>query len=271
MTGYNKHRLNKNFTWRNSEGPFRLVSRGQVSQWNEQGFFLLQNVIAAETIDQLIAEIDPLEEKAEAFLRTQEDQRFHIARADEITFTTHVVKRSTFVKEFLKSELFVDLCLDLIGGDTRLYWDQAVYKKPDTRQEFPWHQDNGYNFVLPQDYLTCWIPITDTTLENGCPWVAPGVHKTGTLNHWWTELGFECLKDVKDALAVEAKAGDIVIFSSLTPHRTGPNLTDTVRKAYIAQYAHDGSMMFPRDGSRNIPQNNAERQFLITKDGRPVN
>ena len=34
-----------------------------------------------------------------------------------------------------------------------------------------------------------------------------------------------------------ARAGDAIIFSSLSPHRTGPNLkTGTVRKAYILQY-----------------------------------
>jgi ectoine hydroxylase-related dioxygenase (phytanoyl-CoA dioxygenase family) len=268
MTGYDKHTLNREFSWRDRQGPFRLVSDAQASQWNEQGFFLLQHVVSIGIIDRLVSEIDPLEQKAEAFLRTQKDNRLYIARADEITFTTHIVRQSAFVKEFLRSALFVDLCLDLIGDDTRLYWDQAVYKKPGTTREFPWHQDNGYNFVQPQDYVTCWLPMTDVTRENGCPWVAPGIHRQGTLHHWWTEPGFECLKDVSEAVAVEAKAGDVVVFSSLTPHRTGLNQTDNVRKAYIAQYAHDGSTMFPRQGRQNIPQNNAQRQFLITRSGR---
>ena len=56
----------------------------------------------------------------------------------------------------------------------RLYWDQAVYKKPDTAAPFPWHQDNGYAYVEPQQYLTCWIALTDATEDNGCPWVVPG-------------------------------------------------------------------------------------------------
>ena len=59
------------------------------------------------------------------------------------------------------------MCQDLIGGDVRLYWDQAVYKKGDTQEDFPWHQDNGYTFVNPQAYLTCWIPLTDTDESNG--------------------------------------------------------------------------------------------------------
>ncbi len=33
------------------------------------------------------------------------------------------------------------------------------------------------------------------------------------------------------AVAIPARKGDIAVFSSLTPHRTGPNLTDEVRKS----------------------------------------
>lgn len=34
-----------------------------------------------------------------------------------------------------------------------------------------------------------------------------------------------------------------VVFSSLTPHRTGPIRTDQVRKAYIVQYAPTGAQI----------------------------
>jgi len=44
-----------------------------------------------------------------------------------------------------------------------------------------------------------------------------------------------------DQVCVPAKAGSIVCFSSLTPHMTGPNTTDGIRKAYICQYARDGA------------------------------
>ena len=73
------------------------------------------------------------------------------------------------------------MCADLIGPDVRLYWDQAVYKKPGTESPFPWHQDNGYAFVEPQQYLTCWVALTDATEDNGCPWVVPGLHRRGAL------------------------------------------------------------------------------------------
>jgi ectoine hydroxylase-related dioxygenase (phytanoyl-CoA dioxygenase family) len=44
-------------------------------------------------------------------------------------------------------------------------------------------------------------------------------------------------------------AGSIAVFSSLTPHRTGPNRTGRVRKSYILQYAPEGAVMYPVDAA----------------------
>ena len=148
-----------------------------------------------------------------------------------------------------------------------------MYKKPDTQASFPWHQDNGYAFVEPQQYLTCWIALTDATRDNGCPWVIPGLHRLGTLAHHLTETGLVCLENPPDAVAVPVKAGSIVVFSSLTPHCTGPNRTDQVRKAYIVQYAPDGAevQMFDADGELQVyPADDARRQFPILREGQPV-
>ena len=145
-----------------------------------------------------------------------------------------------------------------------MYWDQAVYKKADTQEDFPWHQDNGYTFVNPQAYLTCWIPLTDTDETNGCPWVIPKLHKMGTLKHDVTELGYKIKLDDSDAIPVPAKAGDIVVFSSLTPHCTGPNKTNLTRKSYILQYAPNGAVRYPPFSDKE-EANNPDRQFFVNK------
>jgi phytanoyl-CoA hydroxylase len=230
-------------------------------------------VIPPDLVAQLVAEIDPFEAELEAVLREAEGGRIFIAKADKLTFTVHLVKRSARLREFAGSELFADLCADLIGPDVRFYWDQAVYKKPAPDATFPWHQDNGYAFIEPQQYLTCWIPLTDATEENGCPIVVPGVHRRGTLAHRFTDDGFVCLDDPEDAVAVPARAGSIVVFSSLTPHCTGPNSTEEVRKSYILQYAVDPSTIL-REGEDGKVDHAAvddpERRFPLLQGGRRV-
>ncbi len=263
------HPLSRDFVWTERRPKaLRRLTADQKAAFETQGFVTLGGVFAPDEIAAVTAAIDPLEAEAEARLR-EAGGRISISDADAITFTTHIARRDPVLRAFAAHPAIADICHDLIGDDVRLYWDQSVYKKTQKRQEFPWHQDNGYTFVEPQQYLTLWLPLVDVDERNGCPWIAPGMHRLGTLDHWVTDIGLKCLDEVADALPAPAKAGDAVVFSSLTPHRTGPNLGASVRKAYILQYAHDPSVATSRDG-RRATQDHPERQFKILEGGQPV-
>jgi ectoine hydroxylase-related dioxygenase (phytanoyl-CoA dioxygenase family) len=259
-----RHKWNDTFEWVDAPGPFRRITPEQARAYDEQGFFVFEGAFDPDTVTRVREEIDPFEEKSTEWLRSKGGS-VAISDADAITFTTHLVKRSPLLKELVSTGVLADVAHDLIGPQVRLYWDQAVYKKPEKPRPFPWHQDNGYAFVEPQQYLTCWIALTDATERNGCPLVVPGLHKLGTLDHWWTDYGFQCVEDPADVAVAEAKAGSIVVFSSLTPHQTGPNTTDAVRKAYIVQYAPDGAVISREEnGERTrVRADEADRQFRI--------
>jgi ectoine hydroxylase-related dioxygenase (phytanoyl-CoA dioxygenase family) len=244
----------------------RRVTEEQRERFNRLGFVKLEGAFTADEVAAVTVAIDPLEADGEAKLRAA-GGTVSIATADEITFTTHIVRQSPVLKAFAAHPFIKEVCHDLLGPEVRLYWDQSVYKKTAEMREFPWHQDNGYTFIEPQQYLTFWLPLVDVNEENGCPWIAPGLHRLGTLEHRWTPIGYKCLDDVPDAVAVPAKAGDAIVFSSLAPHRTGPNLKrGTVRKAFILQYAHDGSIATYPDGRKAL-QDHPERQFKILSTG----
>jgi ectoine hydroxylase-related dioxygenase (phytanoyl-CoA dioxygenase family) len=259
-----RHKWNDTFAWIDAHGPFRRITPEQAHAYDEQGFFVFEGAFDPSTVTKIREEIDPFEEKSTEWLRSKGGS-VAISDADAITFTTHLVKRSPFLKELVSSGVLADIAHDLTGPQVRLYWDQAVYKKPEKPRPFPWHQDNGYAFVEPQQYLTCWIALTDATEQNGCPLVVPGLHKLGTLDHWWTDYGFQCVEDPTDVAVAEVKAGSIVVFSSLTPHQTGPNTTDAVRKAYIVQYAPEGAVISREEnGERTrVTADDADRQFRI--------
>jgi len=268
-----RHPWNDGFSWWTPDGPHRALTDEQARQFDVDGFVVLDDVLDLEQLASLRDELDALEERTSEFLRSQESGRMAIAEDGAITFTTHIVARNAVARAFSAHPLFVDLCLDLIGPDVDLYWDQAVYKKPEKPRRFPWHQDNGYAFVEPQQYLTCWVPLVDATLENGCPQVARGLHRLGTLKHRYVDpLGFECLSDPDDVAVAEVRAGGVVVFSSLTPHLTGPNTTDAVRKAYILQYAPAGAEVLRGDPSSDQapvrePTGAPERQYAVARDG----
>jgi ectoine hydroxylase-related dioxygenase (phytanoyl-CoA dioxygenase family) len=71
-------------------------------------------------------------------------------------------------------------------------------------------------------------------------------------------------------VAVPARAGSIVVFSSLTPHSTGANRTDAVRKAYIVQYAPNGATVLrpePDGVTRLVAAADAGRQYEVLRGG----
>jgi phytanoyl-CoA hydroxylase len=259
------HPLNVGFAWQDvpASRALKRLDRDQVQAFDRDGFVVLKDVFPGSELDELEAAIDPIESELEQWVSDNTPNgRSSLTDVGTITFTTHIVRRSEAVRRFASNEQIRDICMDLLGAPTRLYWDQSVYKKTGKKQEFPWHQDNGYTFIEPQQYLTFWIPLVDVDETNGCPWIVPGVHREGTLTHWDTPIGRQCLEGSEAAVCVPAKRGDIVLFSSLSPHRTGPNHRDgSVRKAYVLQYAPDGAHTVVE--GRRIAQNDPERQFLI--------
>lgn len=271
------HPWNEEFAWqRPTPDGYLVVTADQADAFHERGYVLIEGVLDAATLDEVTAALDERAEATEAFLRQMPDERLSIAEAGAILFSPHAVLASDVVRRFAAHPVFAGLCHDLVGDDVRLYWDQLVYKQPEKPRHFPWHQDNGYTYVEPQQYLTCWVPLTDATVDNGCPWVVPGLHLGGTLAHTYVEpLGHQCLENPEGAVPVPAAVGGVVVFSSLTPHMTGPNTTDEVRRTYILQYAPDRAERLDGDPSKGSPtgrsrQNHPDRQFPVVVGGEPV-
>ena len=270
------HPWNEGFTWAAPPGPFRALTADQVHHYDEHGYVVVPDLVPPDVLAEVVAATDAVEAEVEASLRARADGRLLIAEAGAITFSTHLVARSPLLRRLVASPALAGIAADLVGPDTRLYWDQAVYKKPEKPRRFPWHQDNGYGYVEPQQYLTVWLALTDATVENGCPQVVPGLHRWGTLAHDYVDpLGWECLSDPEGVVAAPVPAGGAVVFSSLTPHLTGPNTTDDVRKAYIVQYAPDGAVRLAGDPAHGPPTgrepcDDAARQFPVVVGGEVV-
>ncbi|HEY8526466.1 MAG TPA: phytanoyl-CoA dioxygenase family protein [Acidimicrobiales bacterium] len=270
------HPWNEQFTWVDRTGPFRVLTPEQVAHYEEHGYVVVPDLVPLDLLAAARDEIDRFEAETDAYLRSVEGGRKSIAETGAITFSVHLVAKSAILRDLVRHPTLAGVAGDLLGPDVRLYWDQAVYKKPEKPRRFPWHQDNGYAYVEPQQYLTIWLALTDATVDNGCPQVVPGLHRRGTIRHHFVDpLGWECFAEPPEgaeAVAAPVPAGGAVVFSSLTPHLTGPNLTDAVRKAYIVQYAPDGAVRLKGDPDagppiERVPCDHPERQFPVLVGG----
>jgi ectoine hydroxylase-related dioxygenase (phytanoyl-CoA dioxygenase family) len=269
--GREPHRWNTDFTWDDHPGPFSTITDEQAAAFDRDGYFVVEDAFDAATIARVDAELAPGEARVRELLEQLPDGRFSVAGLDTQTVAPHHVLSSEWLRGFCGHPLLAGICADLVGPDVRLYWEQSVYKQPRGAEPVLWHQDNGYTYVEPQAYLTCWIALTDATTENGCISVMPGVHRDGTLLHRDTPIGSECWGDDASAVDVPVSAGDVVVFSSLTPHATRANLTDEIRKAYIVQYCPDSAVAAQpaADGSiaTRTRQDDPARQPLVVSGG----
>jgi len=113
-----------------------------------------------------------------------------------------------------------------------------VVKHPNPTGVVPPHQDWSFVDNEGEYYsVTCWIPLVDTTIENGCMGVIPGSHNlignlrpspspqvpTPLSNHVFSIMPFFKM--------YEMKAGEALIFDHRTFHGSTPNITDSLRVA----------------------------------------
>jgi ectoine hydroxylase-related dioxygenase (phytanoyl-CoA dioxygenase family) len=205
------------------------------------GFTVFEDVFSRDEMADLASVLEAFERRMHEALVAQGGSS-GISRAGEITFTDHIAEQDEAVRKFVTRPEFVELTTAFLGPDTDLYWNQTVFKHPEGEREFPWHQDDAYTPVTPAPYLTLWLAISDTTLENGCISVLPGSHLGGLRPHENSPIGLVGYSNQApdQGVTVPISAGSIACFWSLTLHRSGPNRSKEIRKAYVIQYAPAG-------------------------------
>jgi phytanoyl-CoA hydroxylase len=217
------------------------IGKAHLARLEEQGFCVLEGLFGADEMDALARHVQraylTYEERLHA--RGAEDG---ISRPGEIAFTPNLARDDREMARFSVRPELVSVAAELLGEDVDLYWDQLVYKAPETRRDFPWHQDDAYGRVTPSPTLTLWIALNDATTENGCIHVLPGSHRRGFVPHEQGPHGWFCHSndDPDQGVPVPVRSGSVLVFWSLTVHKSGPNLSDDLRRAYIVQYSKAG-------------------------------
>lgn len=200
-----------------------------MSAFGDDGFFVVPAVFSPEECDDLVAHVEQA-----AFELALGD-----ADAGPLSYRPMMHLASPALTAAATDARWASIVLPLLGsGDARLYWEQAVSKPPRARTELPWHQDNGYTPLVPEEYVTCWLALDDADVDNGCLWVIPGSHRRGTVRHRNGAGPFRVGHDgaASDGVPVPVERGSVLVFSSLLMHRSGPNTTDRPRRAWIIQF-----------------------------------
>ena len=103
-----------------------------------------------------------------------------------------------------------------------LHHTKAHLKPPGIGAPFPMHQDYHYFPYEKDSMLAVFLHLDDTTPENGGLAVFPGSHKSGPLPDMSDKPGVHYVDQVEysleKAVPIEAKKGDVLIFSYLLVH-----------------------------------------------------
>lgn len=145
------------------------------------------------------------------------------------------------LRSLLTAGPMLDTASQLLGEPAVLYKEKINYKLPGGAGYAP-HQDApAYRFV--DTHISCMVAVDDALVGNGCLEVVSACHHELLP---MDEVG--CIRaDVVAGLdwePVEVRAGETLWFHSRTPHRSGPNLGTTPRRALYPTYnaAREGDL-----------------------------
>ncbi len=232
-----------------------IPSEEQLRDFRELGFFSLGRVFDEKELGEIRDEYDRILRNP---LEIGEDSKspFHYAPLLHL--------QSSTLCRLATSPKLIELVVTLLDSDVRLYWDQAVSKPAGALSDVPWHQDNGYAPVIPEEYVTCTVALDETTKENGCLWILPGSHRNGVRPHRRTDAFFHQGYDgAERGVPAEQAEGDVLVFSSLTMHRTGGNRTPGARRSWVIQFCRADT----RHGETGIL---LDDRLLLSKDRLPL-
>ena len=266
-----RHEQNEHFSWRSQPGPFEVVTEDQARMYDDLGYFVLEDAFDAATRGRAGRRDRPVRGADRRGAAGFDNGTAFIARADEITFTTHLVTR-----------------VDPAAHPRRHRSAPRPVPRPDRPGRAPLLgpgrlQEARHRRLVPlapgQRLRLRRAPAVPHLLDRAHRRDArttdvPGSSPACTGSARWRTTSptpGSCASTTRPTRC-RCRSPPAASSSSRRSRRTapGPNRTDEVRKAYIVQYAPDGAVvqMPDADGEmQHYPADDARRQFPIAARG----
>lgn len=228
------------------------ISKQQLQQYRDEGYFILERALSDAQLATLRSEAQYAIDKLNKQFDESGVDSIGINHRNKRYFSANVWRDRPQLLEFLKSDLMVGVNKAVFGDTAYLFWEQYVIKCSDADTQFSWHQDSGYVHPYHAPYLSCWIPLDDVNEQNGTVSILP--YSRSGIKSWVKHIVDPRNNDKVGyfgsdrGIPVIVPAGSLVCFSSILFHSSGANLTNKLRRVYLAQYS--GEMIKSEDGSR---------------------
>jgi ectoine hydroxylase-related dioxygenase (phytanoyl-CoA dioxygenase family) len=246
----------------------------QIESYRRKGYLMLPGVFSQEEAAAWGAECKRL-------------LRLGLAHKDNIRTTAYYLSKTMYVvdrfdpvldispvfKKLAHDERIFEAVRAVFGEDMLLFKDRLIYKMIGMRG-YPIHQDYSWWQAFPSDLVNVIISIDKADAENGGVEFFPGYHHRllstpGEMRHM-NEVEAQQI-DFRTAELLETEPGDMILFSCLTPHRSGPNLSNRTRRQIYFTYSaarhgdlYDTQLRLFKEGlsSRQVRSEEPERLFF---------
>jgi ectoine hydroxylase-related dioxygenase (phytanoyl-CoA dioxygenase family) len=200
----------------------KVLSEAQIEFFRENGHLHPFDGIGADEAAALCADLADYE-KGEG------------NNATAIITKSHLLFPRAF--EFSRRAAILDAVEDLIGPDILIFSSRFWIKPGRDGSYVSWHQDSAYFGLAPNELVTVWLALTDSTIENGCLRVLPGTHLGQTYTHDETPddknllARSQSIEGIDDTGAVDLvlKAGQFSLHHERLVHGSLANDTDAPR------------------------------------------
>ena len=216
--------------------PYPRATADDIAFFGEHGWIAI-----TDAVDPL--DLVTLEERCAVILEKKESMAFDWAWAEGTPKEARdfrIVQSSPtmFFPELNESKFRVwaiEFASALMHRPVEFWYDQFLAKPPQKSAPTLWHQDEGYwGRNLDDRGITCWMPMHDVDVANGCMQFIDGGHRLGVLEHRLAP-GVQsdllcCDPDESRRVACPLALGGVTFHHSKTPHMTTANSTASWRK-----------------------------------------
>ena len=220
------------------------LSAEQLRHYTEQGYLVLRQRFTASEVAELADEADGLLRRQDLIRKTNLRCRYrpHFSTG-ELLFETFdpVLDLSPACARMAADPRILDVLEAIYGEPACLFKDKLIFKPPGV-VGYPMHQDCGPEDVgWPVTLTAVLIAIDPGDRANGGMEVFPGYHTRGCLVKHLGEPGayhrdMAGLVDESKAVWLDLEPGDVTVFGSLLPHRSGPNRSQRLRRHVFLSY-----------------------------------
>ncbi|TWT73078.1 phytanoyl-CoA dioxygenase family protein [Allorhodopirellula solitaria] len=210
----------------------QTLSAAQIEQYNEQGFLMPLDGLAADEIREIRAFFDGV---LAAFME--------LGRTSYSINTAHL--RFARIYELVQHPRIVAAVADLLGPNVVCWGSHFFCKLPHDGKSVPWHQDSTYWPLSPTKTVTVWLAIDDADPDNANMKFIPRSHRHGLIDYDESQdantvlnLAVENPHSYGDAeVDVTLPAGQFSMHSDLLLHGSEANDSDRRRCGLTIRYA----------------------------------